>query len=661
MVKMAFSKAIGFLAAFTFLACCSIAAQAGVSQDSNGWTVFTPTPVTSGDCAIGTANGTCVIYVSNGGDDSTCVLANVGDTSHPCATITKGIALLRFSLPDWLLLRKGDSWVGGYFFNSSGFSASAPMVISSYDPANPSVPNPSTGGARPRLIVPTTGSNSSTPGIEITGNVGGDFLAFVGLEFYASDRDPNNSTVSPVFNAATIDSNLQGFTTADTFNWFLIEDCKFSFFNGDVLITPNSNPGTPVAGTFTFNRNLVLDAYGIVTGTNAESGGMMIGRVTTPIFTENVFDHNGWNESLASTCCTVFTHNLYGEGFNPSADEGGTSDPATLSIFKPFQGNIVARDGGSGSQFRSGGTIDNNLFLLNPVAHNMGAPTAAGPNLITNNVYLEALVNSAVPIGGGPQTGGTGCIGNLDNYCVGTITISDNVVANARSVGSGIAVGTGFVGTIVKNNIIFNWGPNGTEVQNFSGGSIIDTGNTKDALGANSGGLNEPFSNPYQLNPVGNSSNTGTNGVDGYYAHIGNPGGFPSTSIGFLSAVRQQSKANWNPALMASAVNDYVRKGFSAATSTPPTVTINSPQNGAIIKGNGVNIVVTASDVSDAIVSITIAADTQVLLTCKDTTSCSTTWQTKKVKSGTQVISASATDAEGLTSNASVTVTLLRK
>src|SRR5262245_47370013 len=33
--------------------------------DSRGWTVFTPTPITSGTCAAGNANGTCIFYVSD--------------------------------------------------------------------------------------------------------------------------------------------------------------------------------------------------------------------------------------------------------------------------------------------------------------------------------------------------------------------------------------------------------------------------------------------------------------------------------------------------------------------------------------------------------------------------------------------------------------------
>ena len=47
--------------------------------------------------------------------------------------------------------------------------------------------------------------------------------------------------------------------------------------------------------------------------------------------------------------------------------------------------------------------------------------------------------------------------------------------------------------------------------------------------------------------------------VGSYFNSIG---GSPATTAGFLAAARLQSKDNWNPALLASAVNNYIRAGF---------------------------------------------------------------------------------------------------
>ena len=63
--------------------------------DSKGWTVFTPTPITSGTCAAGTANGTCIFYVSDSdGNDCNNGLSSVanrtGCGAGPLKTIAAG-------------------------------------------------------------------------------------------------------------------------------------------------------------------------------------------------------------------------------------------------------------------------------------------------------------------------------------------------------------------------------------------------------------------------------------------------------------------------------------------------------------------------------------------------------------------------------------------
>src|SRR3569832_68666 len=101
----------------------------GPPIDSNGWTVFTP------------SSDSQVIYVSSStGNDSNSGLS----ASAPVKTIRRGTSLLRNGYPDWLLLKKGDSWTltsNGDQFNTSGYpgslclsgrSATEPMLIASY-------------------------------------------------------------------------------------------------------------------------------------------------------------------------------------------------------------------------------------------------------------------------------------------------------------------------------------------------------------------------------------------------------------------------------------------------------------------------------------------------------------------------------------------------
>src|SRR5688572_21963771 len=69
-------------------------ATAGMMRDANGWTNFTP----SGDSRV--------IYVSSTGNDSNSGLS----ASSPVKTIAKAKTLMRDLKPDWMLLKRGDTW-----------------------------------------------------------------------------------------------------------------------------------------------------------------------------------------------------------------------------------------------------------------------------------------------------------------------------------------------------------------------------------------------------------------------------------------------------------------------------------------------------------------------------------------------------------------------
>src|SRR5262249_40795032 len=211
--------------------------------DANGWTVFTPSADTH------------IVYVSSStGNDSTGV---IGDINHPYKTIAKGFSLLRLGYPDWLLLKKGDAWAESNQITTSGRSATEPVVISSYDPAFPGAANPATSGARPLINVPT----SLGVGLITTGSIpgSGNYLAIVGIELYAYERDPNNSN----FNASTVDSGISGISTLQPFSWMLIEDCKVSFFAGTNIYISSGGDTAHTFANLTLRRNIITDSYGI--------------------------------------------------------------------------------------------------------------------------------------------------------------------------------------------------------------------------------------------------------------------------------------------------------------------------------------------------------------------------------------------------------------
>jgi chitodextrinase len=704
----------------------------GPNLDSNGWTVFTPAPITSGTCAAGTANGTCIFYVSDtDGNDCNNGLSPVanqtGCGAGPLKTLSAGYGKLMAlnSKPIWLLLKKGDTFTNqsltndpsGCCFNAQGASASQPMVISSYDPANPSIPNPSTGGARPLIKTPRGVAGLWAQGAPSW--PGGNYLAIVGLEFYNYTAD---------WNSGGTDAGMVGLYFSNPTSWLLVEDCKLSFYSNGIQF----NFGPPSVGNNVFaRRNVIVDNY---------ANGIISWGITTGFLVEeNVIDHNGWPQG------NVFLHNLYlsGDNNNPG--------PVTL------RGNIIANDT-SGSQIRIGGTITNNLWIGNPYAYMIGMPTAGVMSVIDNDVYTEAVtMNSSYGYGVlhfNVQYEGS-------SFNLGTLTFSNNIMTQTASpiYGLGIEINAGFTETL-SNNIFFKWAS--PAIADQTSGTVTYTGyNVQDINGANNLGGPEPFPNP--------SRTVGT-----YYDSVVGSSGH--TSSDFLAAARRQSKANWNPALAAAAVNNYIRAGFGitsgpttpttsttptppppspgpaadttapsvptglsvtassstqinlswtaatdnvgvtgynvfrnatqvgtsattsyqdtglsagtaysytvsaydaagnasaqsssvsvttpAATSgsgSPPNVAINSPQNGSTQNGS-VNIAVSANSTT-GIASITITGDGMPLTTCSNVTTCSATWQKKKLTKGTHTAGGTAMDNQGRPANATVSFTILK-
>jgi hypothetical protein len=672
----------------------------GLPVDANGWTIFTA------------SSDTRIVYVSSSsGSDSTGV---VGDVNHPYKTIATGLSLLRPGYPDWLLLKKGDTWVESNQLTKSGRSPAEPMLISSYGT-----------GARPLINVENT-VTTNNGFLTCCGKFGGNYTAIVGLELYAYRRDPNSLN----YDAAHAGYQLTGINFMDPISWLLIEDCKLSFFSDNIMISGDGNPN-PSTGV-TIRRSVITNSF--INSETLHSQGLLISGSTLTTLEENFFDHNGWNELFViSPTQLQFNHNMYLQ-----------TGPNTV------RGNIFSNDA-SGSQMRAGGTLENNLWVHNPYAHNFGMPNAA-PSYVTSNVYLEGVdMPTSPPAGYG---WGFNVFSNYagHDYNVGTVTIANNIIANSFSAnGFGISLDSGTHGNTVTNNIIFNWR---VPIDNQSTGNTVSN-NQLDTVGTNNnpGGTApaEPFPNP-------------TRSVGGYYATLGLGG--TGLLSDFLSAARRQRKDNWSPALTAAAVNDYIRAGFgitSGATSStpiptptadttapsvpagvvataisdtqvnlswtassdnvgvtgykvfrngvqvsttsnssyqdtglsagttaiytisaydaagntsaqsssvsvttpastaasPPSVDITSPKSGATTNGS-VNIAVFANS-AIGIKSITIMGDGNPLATCTNVSSCSTTWQKKKISRGTHSVSAIAVDMKGSLANATVTVTALMR
>ena len=213
-------------------------------------------------------------------------------------------------------------------------------------------------------------------------------------------------------------------------------------------------------------------------------------------------------------------------------------------------------------------------------------------NTIDKNVYTEA-----VALGGG-NGWGTGISGN-SGYNFGTVNFSNNIMTQTASptIGWGIMLDAGSFGGTLTNNIFFKWP---SPIVDSSGGTFTFTGyNVQDINGANNLGGPEPFPNPGRT-------------VGTYYDSIVGSSGH--TSFDFIAAARKQSKDNWNPALTAAAVNDYIRAGFGITTSnSPPPPTTSPPPPTADTTSPSVPTGVTATAVSGTQVNLSWTASTDNL------------------------------------------------
>jgi chitodextrinase len=154
------------------------------------------------------------------------------------------------------------------------------------------------------------------------------------------------------------------------------------------------------------------------------------------------------------------------------------------------------------------------------------------------------------------------------------------------------------------------------------------------------------------------TASTDNVGISGYkvFSNGAQIGTTPNTSYQ-VTGLSGGAAYSYTVAAYDAAGNTSAQSSSVAITmSVAPSVTISSPNNGAVIKGNGsVNIAVSANSAA----SLTITADGNTLATCPNATSCSAMWQGKKISQGTHIIGGIASGQNGQASK-SVTITALR-
>ena len=521
-----------------------------------GWTNFEESPDTQ------------KIYVSTSdGDD----MNNGLTEATPVRTIAKGKQLLRDGFPDWLLLKRGDVWNEGLgTWTLSGRSASERMLVSTY------------GDAAARPLLKTGAKRGIYTGSTDTLN----YLAFVGLHFYANTRDP----ASPDFVGPAGDGGV--FWTAQGSD-LLFEDLMVQSYTGNISIQGIEGKITNVK----LRRSVIIDAYQIedpdpnVQLDNSE--GLYAMNVDVLVLEENFFDHNGWNAQVMGANATNFNHNMYIQ-----------SSCSKVTI----RDNITLRAASHGFQARAGGTVEGNLVVDNPIGFSFGLTNGAAtpfPGGVTGSVRGNVVrdsddITEAEPRGVGIQ------IGNIKQAVV-----EDNILAHDETEGSNHVAfeltrknnpmqvpDEKIQDLTIQNNIVYDWRGGirfsttalvnvkvegndfqsplrGEELvrffnQGYNAGVTFSKNNWFSSapvaswfeFGANA--MGQSYEQWLETSQETESTNTKTSYPDperklgSYHASLGKPGTFDA----WIAEARKQSRGNYRYEYTAKGPIAYIRQGF---------------------------------------------------------------------------------------------------
>lgn len=549
-----------------FLSCLSAIAQLPIV---NGWTQFTA------------SSDTRIIYVSDtDGNDATAEFYAPGDSevgSNPFLpsgtvqayrTINAAKAALRNGFPDWILLKKGDTFTDQYFglMNINGKNASEPILIGSYGSSS----------ERPQVL---TGNNNL---ISFTGAA--SHIAISGLYAEPHTRAGNDEpSAINILNAP--------------FNSFLVEDCYFNLFCIHIVVQDYSGSSSYSHSGFTARRNTIVNGY----KTGGGGGGVYMHHIDNILFEENLIDHNGWSTTISGADATGFSHNTYFQ-----------SSCSNLT----FKDNIVSRASAVGIGARCGGIVENNLALSNPRNLFVGSFDPSQINWPTEGVSGEVKHNVILGTRIEPYDPGNGI--TIDR--VRDVEISENIVAHYTETGTyNTAIGLDHIEDVtIRQNIVYRWGNNQTSGFDFATGLQFGT-NKQGVMLIDSNDIQ--FENPqaYCVNTNGSFTNltfrgnryhnvvnapdwfaagnytswitasgeTGSSQLDvtypdpernisTYLTSIGETGGLEE----FITLRKQLSKNNWDSRFTAMIVNDYIREGFGVAPLNTVSLTaISSPSD----------------------------------------------------------------------------------
>ncbi len=277
--------------------------------DDDGWSVFRATP----DVRI--------LYVAADGDDATAVVYEPGDPAvgkdpfrpggriKPFGDINTALARQRPGMPDWVLMKRGDSWRGPITRQAvpPGKSAAEPRLIGAYGPVS---------SPRPRIVGKGAGFRLGSP------HHGTQHVAIVSLELYNSWKDPNHrdwavdldrlhGPKGREYLKSLRAGHRSGIAWGNASHRgkpienVLVEDCFLRF-----CPLSGTNFGGADMKNFVVRRNVVVDHYPL----RGHTMGFWNSRGSLRL-EENIVDHCGWYNQRGREpkigWAIPLSHNLY--------------------------------------------------------------------------------------------------------------------------------------------------------------------------------------------------------------------------------------------------------------------------------------------------------------------------------------------------------------
>ena len=556
-------------------------------HDAQGWTMFTP----SLDSRI--------MYVSADGDDATGQVYGASSFPDPFkpsgeaafATYDAAYAHARKGYPDWILFRRGDTFkdqlIGRNHIN--GRSLTEPALIGAYGSSGPS----------PVLKTPP-GTNDKATYAFFASNGPIDYLAIVGIDFYAYTRNPNDPDYLDIDSGNIRDMGFYNRTGSYTSEGVLIEGCKFRYYKGNEASCLNIADGGVLDIQF---RRCIFDYnYG------GRSALYSYGARNIELY-QCVFDHSSW-------------YSQAGSGGLVEADKFSHSVYMQCPVNAVFREVIVMRSSSGGIKHTnytsnlptSNFTIDNCLLLDNEFA----CTTGSGPNTVNSPVTIHWINNVVSNPGRSNPTNRNLALGMTMNSVIGgnisnnlfihlqpplsnaqdvfnvsndggmksvsNLIISGNIVYDFPGM-SGFYAKDGIVGkNVIFSNNDFQLGPNADYIYKLpssTGWVFNDNRYYSDKVDGTRflvGGIK--LTNSQWITRTGDNSTfqqttfpDPTRSIQTYMAHLG----LTPTIDEFINHAKDQDRYNWDNRFTAGVVNDWIRKGFMSNPSVMNK--ISSPVN----------------------------------------------------------------------------------